>query len=170
MAFINMPRPVFQCQCGDHAWTTLTRGYITLVSPEDAPLISGNAWQAHKARNTFYATGNNGKRLHRIILKPDEDHHVDHRDGNGLNNRRDNLREVTNQQNCQNGVAHKDSTSKYRGVCWYTNYKKWRSTIYVDGKQKALGYFETEELAAKAYDKAAARHFGEFARLNFPQG
>lgn len=169
MAFINMPRPVFQCQCGDHAWTVLTLGYITLVSAEDAHILSKSAWTSHKGRNTIYAKSK-GRRLHQVIMKPQNGEKVDHRSGVGLDNRRPNLRAATNQQNCQNGPAHKDSTSKFRGVCWSRNYKMWRATIYVEGKQKHLGYFFNEDIAAGAYDCAAMQHFRDFARLNFPTG
>ena len=167
MAFINMPRPVFLCQCTNHAWTTLTLGFVTLVSPEDAPLLSKRAWTTKKGRNTFYARTTKTF-LHREIMNPSPGSNVDHQNGNGLDNRRSNLRTATTQQNCQNGPAHKDSTSKYRGVSWNKNYNKWRAVIYVAKKQISLGHFRSEEFAAKIYDLAAARHFGEFAWLNFP--
>jgi HNH endonuclease len=161
-----VPRPVFYCQCGDHAWTALTRGYVTFVSPQDAHFLKYRAWCAKPARRTFYATCGKGARLHRWILETNSA--VDHRNGNGLDNRRRNLREATNQQNVQNGRAHKDSTSKYRGVSWYAPYKKWRAAIYINGRQKCIGYFNNEQTAAHSYDVWAEAEFGEFAALNFP--
>lgn len=167
MTFVRLPRPVFICNCGNHAWTALTQGYVTLVSPEDARFIQERAWSARKGRRTFYAVSD-GVRLHRAIMDASDDDQIDHKSGNGLDNRRENLREATNQQNAHNGPSHRDSTSKYKGVSWYAPYQKWRSSIYIDKKQKCLGYFEDEELAALLYDHAAIAHFGDFARLNFP--
>ena len=164
MGFQKLPRPVHICNCGNHAWTALTHGYVTLVSPEDAELLRDRAWYAKVSRRTVYAKSD--KYLHRKIL-PDADR-IDHESGIGLDNRRPNLRPATNQQNCQNGSAHRDSGSKFKGVSWYKNYRLWRAAIYVGGKQKCLGYFSGEVEAAKTYDAAAIKHFGPFARVNFP--
>jgi hypothetical protein len=167
MATRTFPRPVYNCQCGDHIWTALTLGFVTLASPQDFLILAESAWTATKARNTFYAVSG-GKRLHRRIMRAKAHEIVDHRSRCGLDNRRPNLRTATNQQNAQNGQAHKDSTSKYRGVSWYAPYQKWRSAIYVKGKQKCIGYFSDEETAARSYDAWALGEFGKFASLNFP--
>jgi hypothetical protein len=93
---------------------------------------------------------------------------VDHIDGNGLNNQRANLRSATAVTNARNGKAHRDSASRYRGVSWFRRDGLWRAQIST-GRNRHIGYFETERAAALAYDDAAADLFGEFARLNFPQ-
>lgn len=93
---------------------------------------------------------------------------LDHIDGSPLNNRIENLRPATNQQNQRNMRSHKNSTSKYLGVCWDKSRNKWKASIRVNGKSKNIGRFTDEIEAAKAYDKEAREHFGEFANPNFP--
>jgi AP2 domain len=91
----------------------------------------------------------------------------DHADGNGLNNQRYNLRRATTAQNNANKCKQRNGlTSQYRGVTTHKKHPgKWRATA----KGKDIGYFDTPELAARAYDCAALEVFGEFANLNFPQ-
>ena len=172
MTFINMPRPVYVCQCGNHAWTSLTHGYVTLVSPQDGHYLKERAWRAffvkRKYRWKIYAvTSLRSIRLHRLILEiTDANLHGDHIDNNSLDNRRPNLRAATRSQNAQNCSSHGDSTSKFRGVCRIKGF--WHAQIYFDKKTKHLGDFVFEEDAARAYDAAARSYHGEFARLNFP--
>ena len=99
---------------------------------------------------------------------------IDHRDGNGLNNRRGNLREADKSQNNANSPGRRSRTSKYKGVGlrygkWRTTPKHWMAKITWHGHTKYLGYHYTEEAAAKAYDQAAKELHGEFAWLNFPE-
>jgi hypothetical protein len=158
----NMPRPVFHCQCADHAWSALTRGHITLVSPEDSHLLEGRAWSAHDCKDgTVYARAN--KLLHRVISDGKD---VDHRNRNGCDNRRSNLRPCTLQQNMANRRRFKHS-SGFKGVVRRGD--RWLARITVDSKNVYLGTHSSEETAARAYDNAARQHFGEFAQLNFPQ-
>jgi hypothetical protein len=82
--------------------------------------------------------------------------HTDHIDGNPANNRWSNLRECTRAENLQNKASHKNSSSKYPGVCWHKQCKKWKTQIMINGKRKFLGYFETEEAAYQAYCAAKA--------------
>lgn len=97
---------------------------------------------------------------------------VDHINGDGLDNRRCNLRCTTHARNIQNSVGRPAGRKgPYKGVSYVrsgSNAGKWRATIEVDGRQHHLGYFRSSEAAAQAYDRAAALYFGEFARLNFP--
>jgi hypothetical protein len=112
--------------------------------------------------------------MHREILGlTDRRIKTDHRDGNGLNNQRFNLRAASHGQNLANARQWKGTrgvppTSRYRGVSWHQQPRRWRAVIQFNKKQINLGNFRTEEAAAKAYDKAAKRLFGEFAHLNFP--
>jgi len=92
---------------------------------------------------------------------------VDHINGNGLDNRRSNLRIATSQQNNRNRKICNLNTSGFKGVRLDRN--KWRADIRIDGKRKNLGRFVNPEAAAAAYDEAARKYFGEFATLNFPK-
>ena len=91
---------------------------------------------------------------------------VDHINGNTLDCRRENLRIVTSRQNTMN-IHIIRGKSCYKGVFWNKDIEKWYSRIGVNYKLINLGYFASEIEAAKAYDRAALKHFGEFARLNF---
>jgi hypothetical protein len=112
--------------------------------------------------------------MHRLILGvTDSSIEIDHRDGNGLNNTRHNLRIATSQQNAFNRKKRSDGKlSQYKGVSKRseTNRRPWYAFICIDGKQKIIGAFDSELEAARAYDASAALHFGAFARLNFPSG
>lgn len=104
--------------------------------------------------------------LHRYVMGLESKQLIDHKDGNGLNNLRSNLRFCSAQQNCFNRSSNKKSTSKFKGVCWASKEKKWLAQIQFNGKNMRLGGFSEETEAAKAYNKAALELFGEFARIN----
>lgn len=91
---------------------------------------------------------------------------VDHKDRNQLNDKIENLRPASKHENMRNISSRKNSSSKYLGVCREKRYNKWYANIYIDGKLKFLGSFETEEQAALAYNEAAKVHYKEFANLN----
>ena len=120
-------------------------------------------------------TDQNGKRprqtgllLHHLIMgKPGQKMMYDHINHNGLDNRKENLRQVTHAQNMRNSRKRATkSTSKYKGVCWLSREKRWLSSINLEGKTKMLGYFSCEICAAAAYDRQALESHGEFAKLN----
>ena len=92
---------------------------------------------------------------------------IDHRDGNGLNCSRDNLRLCTNQNNRRNSRKGNRNTSGFKGVSFFKRDQNWRAYIMLDARQIHLGYFKTSEEAARAYDNAAKELFGEFASPNF---
>jgi hypothetical protein len=95
---------------------------------------------------------------------------VDHKDHDGLNNQRDNIRSCTNSQNMQNIRKWKKPTSsKFKGVYWKSTHNRWVAAIRIGGKKKFIGGYRDEETAAAAYDLAARTHFGEFAHPNFKE-
>jgi len=109
--------------------------------------------------------------MSRIIGRPLEKfEHIDHINGDGLDNRRDNLRICTRTENvrCQRKRT-KPTSSRFKGVTWHKNHRYWQAAIRKNGERTYLGWFKGEEEAARAYDKAAKRLHGDFASLNFPQ-
>lgn len=106
--------------------------------------------------------------MHRLILDAPAGRDVDHANMNGLDNRRVNLRLASHSQNAANQrKCRKKTLSRYKGIYYYRRRKRpWCAQIKVRGRNKHLGYFETEEEAALAYNRAALEHFGKFARLN----
>ncbi|MGB8225969.1 MAG: HNH endonuclease [Sedimentisphaerales bacterium] len=155
----------------------LTQGKFAIVDQEDFEELNTHKWYAAGCANNFYAVrviGRiNGRKkhisMHRQITQPPPGFVVDHKDGDGLNNRRENLRVVTETQNHYNSrKCSKTTSSKYKGVCYDKQRNKFRAEIKYNGHRKFLGHFDNEIDAAKAYDKAAKLYYGEFAKLNFP--
>lgn len=151
----------------------LTRGKFATVDDDDFKFINQYKWHAHKHGNTFYAIRGewvNGKvksiRMHREIMKAKPGEIIDHKDCNGLNNQKSNLRFCTHSENMRNRTSHKNSTSKYLGVYFDKSRNKYRATIYINKKNVCLGRFDDEISAAKAYNHCALIQHGEFARLN----
>jgi len=92
---------------------------------------------------------------------------IDHIDGNGLNNKIENLRECTQSQNIANSKIGKANTSGFKGVTYRKDTNKWQAAIMLNGKHISLGSYEEKEDAAKAYDNSAKKLRGEFAKTNF---
>lgn len=152
----------------------LTQNKVALVSNEDYEFLSQWKWYTRKDSKTFYAVRNspkiNGKQktiyMHRVIAKRMGISNSDYKDQNGLNNQRCNLREATRSQNGANQKLRITNTSGYKGVCWSKLGKKWVARICINYKIISLGYFINIKDAARAYNKAALKYFGEFAVLN----
>ena len=162
------------CECGSHSWTTLTKWGVTLVDTEDAYLLMEYAFHlvCAKRRSSYAVSWRLGKErmddglLHRAIVG--ETHlSVDHINGNGLDNRKVNIRLCTQSDNTKNRRKNRMASSRFKGVFLYKPNGKWMSAISVDRNKVHLGYFINEVDAAKAYDAAAISHFGEFAKTNF---
>jgi len=144
-------------------------GYEILIDDDDYRLVSQYKWHVYKDRNIYYATSkSNGARIkmHRLILNAQPGEIVDHIDGNGLNNQKSNLRICTVQENIRNMKAILGK-SKYKGVSFKKNMKKWQANIGFNYKMLFIGYFQTQEQAAAAYDEVARALFGDYANLNF---
>lgn len=153
----------------------LAGGLVVLFDAEDADLVHRYVWTRYRGGNTHYARTSNilqnekrGLRMHRLILDAGPNEFVDHRNGNGLDNQRSNLRLATRAQNGMNRAPNRNTSSRHKGVCWYKRTGTWIAYITIDGKRTTLGYYSTEAEAAAAYDVAAAEAFGEYARLNSP--
>lgn len=152
----------------------LNKGYVTQVDDDDFEWLNQYRWWAKKGRNTLYAIRKeciNGirkdVRMHRQILGlNDPKVFGDHRDGDGLNNQRYNIRKCTIAENNMNAGRISVGSSSYKGVSISNTGGDWVARIGVSGKIKYIGKFETQELAAIAYNEAAIKYHGEFARLN----
>jgi hypothetical protein len=158
----------------------LNRGFVTKVDNADYDSLNKWQWTVAKRKNVYYATrteypSNKLILMHREILGVDKNHRVDHRDMDGLNNQRFNLRECTSSQNAMNGNGRSGS-SIYRGVSIRKRVpckkdplglrNRYIARIGVGFKEIFLGRFNSEEDAAKAWNEAAIKYFGEFAKLN----
>lgn len=145
----------------------LTQGKVALIDDADLPLVEAHKWCVSIAG---YVTSRKtaGLTMHRLLLDPPDGVETDHIDGNKLNNQRSNLRGATHQENCRNRSRRADNTSGYKGVTWNKAAQKWYAGIWLaDHKHIHLGTFVDPLVAARAYDDAARKHFGEFAKTNF---
>ena len=158
--YISLDAKTIKCDLPDG-------GYF-LISPEDYEVVSQYKWSIES--NGYPHTTIDGKhiRLHKLIMG--NANHIDHRSGDTLDNRRENLRMVTNQQNHWNMKKSKKNTSGYKGVSFDKRRGRYSSNIMKDGKNIFLGYFNSPIDAAIAYDNAAFLYFGEYARPNFKKG
>ncbi len=158
---------------------TLTQGKIALVDDDDFERLNQWKWYAirckTKCRDIWYAVRGlkvDGKLrriyMHREIAAVAEIPEVDHQDGNGLHNCRQNLRPATLAQNRHNQHKRLGCTSRFKGVSFNKNAGKWEAQIKNSGRRIYLGYFGDETMAARTYDEAARLHFGIFAKTNFP--
>ncbi len=149
----------------------LTQGKSAIVDDEMYPLLALHKWQAKPDLDRWYATTQiRGKeiKMHQLLCPCVQGYMPDHKNRDGLDNRMENLRPATKQQNCANSQKRKSSTG-YRGSYWDKNKNTFVSKIMREGKLKHLGDFGNAIDAAKAYDRAALEAYGEFAQLNFPE-
>ena len=149
-----------------------------LVDDDDFTRLSRHTWWASEMTNErsdksqwSVETQIDGKtvKMHRFITNAPEDMDVDHKNGNQFDNQKDNLRVCTRSQNLANAskyVRRKGSSSKFKGVSWYSKPKKWAASLQCNGERIWLGLFELEVDAARTYNEAARKYFGEFAKVN----
>ena len=151
--------------------------YFAQVDDEDYDVLNKWSWYVSIFKHTRYAERRETisigvsrlVKMHRVIMEiKDSQLHIDHKDFNGLNNQKVNLRVVTNKQNQLHKQSIKGSTSKYLGVSWAKSKNKWVAQIMKDKKQIYIGRFHSEKEAAEKRDKKAKELFGEFENLNFP--
>lgn len=153
---------------GDLAYVLLTQGCVAIIDAVDVHLIEGANWYAVKTKSGYYAGRNVDGRIHFM-------HHAvhgrragmltDHKNGNGLDNRRENLRDATNGQNMANR-RRSSNAAKAKGVSYVPKLGKFKAYLQVNKVRHTLGYFDTMEEARAAYDAGAILHFGEFAAPN----
>lgn len=162
-----------KCSDGVCLISTNLKDVFIKIDEEDLPKVSDYCWLAVKSNksNSLYAKSpgyqykdKGSSLIHRRILNAPKGLHIDHIDGDGLNNCKSNLRICTHKENLRNSVSL-TGVSKYKGVS-PSSKNGWRAYIAPDRKQIHLGCFKTEEEAALAYNEAALKYFGAFAKLN----
>jgi hypothetical protein len=149
----------------------LTKGFVAIVDFEDAEAVLQFKWTALQTKWTVYARrtfrhpdGRQGSiYLHRFLMKPEKGQEVDHKDRNGLNCTRENMRFATSSQNKHNTGIRKNNTSGIKGVSWWKRHGCWRADITLNSKLIHLGRFKSKEEAAAAYRAAAIMLHREFA-------
>lgn len=151
---------------------SLSKGYEAFVDDEDYDWLSQWTWIADPgaSKATMYAKrpgqSTSWVQMHVVIMDPPVGMTVDHRNFNGLDNQRSNLRLATRSQQAMNRLLRADNTSGYKGVTWDAERGKWRARIMVEGKSTTVGRYREILDAVRAYDDAARELFGEFAVLN----
>jgi hypothetical protein len=158
---------------GDVAIVPLTQGFFAIIDASDAEKVGQHNWCAAKCSGKFYAyrcrkVGENYASkmiaMHRYILGVVGRDHVDHVNSDTLDNRRANIRPATRSENMMNVGLCSRNSSGFKGVSWNKSVEKWQAQIIAKGKWHNLGLHLTKEDAAQAYEKAAERLHGKFAR------
>lgn len=150
----------------------LTQDKVALVDDSDFDFLNQWKWHCLAKGNTFYARRRSGEVfvfMHSFLAQPPCGFECDHKDRDGLNNQRSNLRLATRSQNGANRRLRSDNKLGFRGVSQAGKSPSFRADIVVNNEHKYLGCFASLKEAAQAYDDAAFRFFGQFASLNFPK-
>lgn len=156
---------------GTHVFLLGPKDAECLVDVSDREWLASFSWEVVPHGKTAYAVTQSlglHLRMHRLIMGLDRgaDAIVDHVNGNGMDNRRCNLREGTCSQNSQNASKRDNTSSVYKGVSWDVEREQWESYIHIGGAKRHLGFHDDEWEAAENYNTAALKHFGRFARVN----
>lgn len=152
----------------------LTRDRFAKVSACDYSWASERPWNAVVTDHTCYAQHYVIGPMHRAILERklgralEKGELPDHKNGDGLDNRRGNLRVATLRQNSLNRGRRRNGSSLYKGVSWHKPSGSWEVRIACGKDRRHLGYFHDQKVAGRAYDAAAKVMHKRFARLNFP--
>lgn len=147
----------------------LKTDHLVLIDSKDYDEFVKYNWGIQNCDNRLYVRVFSGGKiiyLHRLLLNPLDEEYVDHINGNGLDNRRCNIRVCTHSQNAANAQLSKNNTSHYKGVTWDIGHNKWRAQIRLNRKTIYLGLYTIPAEAALAYDVAAKKIFREFAKTN----
>jgi hypothetical protein len=167
--------PIYTDRFGDYCKIPLTKNRFAKVDPEDYIWLSQFRWFCQVGSGRCYAARNTPAKsrvrqkqmmMHRVLAGTPEELVCDHINGDGLDNRKKNLRNCTQQENNMNARS-REHTSRFKGVYWKKMVGKWNAVIHFKGRRRNLGYFKDEVAAAKAYDEKAKEIFGRFAYLNF---
>lgn len=164
---LRRPHELPDCPYVGAMYIPLTKGMFAIVDAADYTALSQWKWHFSNGYAARYGEerGKPAIRMHRQIMSAPDDMDCDHINGNGLDNRRRNLRVCTRQQNLCNKDSHVN-TKPYKGVFWNRRARRWFASIQAKGKAYYLGYFDTPEEAAVVYNKAARILHGQFARAN----
>jgi hypothetical protein len=175
---LTCERPILFVEASDMKLIPLTQGQTAIVDDEDYEELVRHKWQAalRPHGRTYVAVrmerlGVNRRHtvyMHRVIMGALPGQLVDHRFHDTLDNRRSELRICTNAENMRNQKPQVGRVSAYKGLSWRADLRRWQVKIGFNGCDRHLGYFADEIAAARAYDTAARKLFGEFAYPNFP--
>lgn len=141
----------------------LTQGKVALVDDDDFEWLVQWKWYAHKTKNNWYARRDEKRHpvrkriyMHVQIMGNSDGLDIDHKNGNGLDNRKFNLRKCTHTENLFNTKISPNNTSGYKGASYDKRREMWMAKIGIGGKTKFLGYYLTAEEAGEAYKKAVS--------------
>lgn len=155
---VSMPREI-----------PLSQGRVAIVDDDDFERVSQHKWTVMKTKRRFYAfrqiwARHKNELMHRFILLAPAGVQVDHINGDGLDNRRSNLRLCSNAENSRNQLKRRGTSSQYKGVYWNKSRRTWTAQIKVNYQVHYLGCFAIEKEAHDAYCAASAKYHGDFGR------
>ena len=170
----RLPEPFYSEEYGNVYRVPLTKGQYAIIDACDYEVVSKHVWHAvyvesiqgyYAATNINFGIKRRPIPMHRMIMNAPDDRLIDHINGNGLDERRENLRECSYSENVRNSKISKNNKSGFKGVNWSNVMKKWEAKIMVNRKKIHLGYYDTPEEAHESYCAAALKYHKEFANF-----